>query len=378
MADDFRGSVAQEDVQFGTGITQTIFVGEAYSKLMIFIEKGRFVADATAFISITDDVSRAIVTKDNFATVVNGVLLQWLTDFYAGGSSAEVHLIAFCEDLTSGTDFSPEALAAAYDLVKFDAYFKSILVKGADSDVVLPAACVKLAQLCVADKLYSSAPLYPIVTAPANLTDDPIYAALEAEGCKYFGVMHPSVNRNGAILQLGLSLFVINGSGTPVGNSFDFIKTTLIDASGVDGAALTVTEQAILKDANISYFKPVGDGSGAMVLYGAKDSKGTVVPADWIVAYCDYCNKVYTAGIMVNANVFKSAQVYQQILSSMSNTVNKFTEKGSGRLVNYNVTAPSYSDLPAAPADKFIIPNAWSATYQDNLRAVDVQGTLTV
>jgi hypothetical protein len=98
--------------------------------------------------------------------------------------------------------------------------------------------------------------------------------------------------------------------------------------------------------------------------------------AMWIVNYCNYYNKVMVANYMSRRNVYKSATTYSVILAILSTTVTRFVT--SGRLVNFALTAPAYADLPPAAADEIVVPNAWEATYQDDLRTVKVYGTLYI
>ena len=213
---------------------------------------------------------------------------------------------------------------------------------------------------------------------------DTAYLALKAANFDAFWAYHlPALQtdgtyvvHNGALVALGIALNVMNASGTYVGNSFDMVNTTAITASGIDGGALDPTVQSILKGANINYFKFVGDTTGAVALRGGKTAKGDVMSAMWIVNFCNYYNKVMVANYMSRRNVFKSSATYDVILSILIKTVSRFVT--SGRLVGFALTAPAYADLPPAANDEIVVPNAWHATYQDDLRTVKVYGTLYI
>ena len=82
------------------------------------------------------------------------------------------------------------------------------------------------------------------------------------------------------------------------------------------------------------------------------------------------------ANYMARRNVFKSSATYDVILSILIKTVSRFVT--SGRLVGFALTAPAYADLPPAANDQIVVPNAWHATYQDDLRTVKVYGTLYI
>ena len=383
MADDFQGSIAQEDVQYITEIVTEVAVGDNYSKLMIFIEQDKYILDDSSFAEVAPGIELAPVAASNYALVAQGKLRTWLDDFFAAQQSATVYLVTFTPDLTEAVDWTPaeEALlSTAFELLKARAYWKTILVTVTATDALIPASAAALAGFCGADPLLSSPALLPYSTAtPETVASDPIYVAVEAEAAgSSFLVCHYDDERNGSLIALSLALGVTNGSGTSVGNSFDFVSTGVIDASGAAGTELSVATQAILKAANISYFKPIGDTTGRVALIGAKELDGSVVPAGWIVKFCNYVNKVNTAKYITKMNTYRNNNVYQGILLILSTTVNRFTEKsGSGRLSNFSVTAPPFTSLPVT-GDTIVVPNAWKAKYQDNVREVQVYGQLTL
>ena len=55
-----------------------------------------------------------------------------------------------------------------------------------------------------------------------------------------------------------------------------------------------------------------------------------------------------------------------------------FGVDGSGRLSGINISAPAFANLPSADKDEIIIPNAWSATYTDHVRKVQITGSLYI
>ncbi len=388
MADDFLGSVAQEDVQFVTEIVKTVNPGDNYKHLIAYADDSQFVTGASlANVKDPDDnvvAKFAEVTADSFKDVVKGELLVWLTDYFNAGGNESVYVVNF----TMGETGTKALLTAAFNATHQLAWFKTICVADASVSNMFhldPDAASWLAELCATDKLLSSAPLYPMsMPVVEGEFTDTAYTAVDTAGFDAFWVYHlPAaqpdssyVVHNGAMVALGLALNVVNGSGVYAGNSFDMVATTAITASGVDGGALSVTVQSILKGKNINYFKFVGDTTGAVDLRGGKTAKGDVMSAMWIVNYCNYYNKVMVANYMSRRNVYKSATTYSVILAILSTTVTRFVT--SGRLVNFALTAPAYADLPPAAADEIVVPNAWEATYQDDLRTVKVYGTLYI
>jgi hypothetical protein len=326
----------------------------------------------------------AEVTADNYKDTVQGKLLVWLTDYFSAGGNESVFIVNY----TMGETGTKALLQAAYDVTHQWGWFKTICVE--DPDVTTefhldPDAASWLAEFCATDKLLSSAPLYPMsMPVTSGEFTDTTYLAVKAAGFDAFWVYHlPALQsdssyvvHNGALVALGIALNVMNASGTYVGNSFDMVNTTAITASGIDGGALDPTVQSILKEANINFFKFVGDTTGAVALRGGKTAKGDVMSAMWIVNFCNYYNKVMVANYMSRRNVFKSSTTYDVILSILIGTVSRFVT--SGRLVNFALTAPAYADLPPAANDEIVVPNAWQAYYQDDLRTVKVYGTLYI
>ena len=376
--DYFQGSVAQEDVKFVTDIVTETVIGENFSKLVVFIEATKYVEDATAFSEVATGITMAEVTADNYTLVTKGLLKTWLDDYFAKQISSNAYLVTVTTDLTAVGDWDPDVLIEAFGLLKGKGYFKTICITApvATVETYLPAAAVDLAELCDADPTTSAPILLPLTHVdPATITTDPVYAALVAAEADAYCVYHPNTAHNGALLQLSLALSVVNASGTPVGNNFDYVATNEITASGAAGAPLSIVHQTLLKSLNISYCKYVGEPNGTAIIVGSKSIKGNSIPAFWLVAYCNYVNRVYTAKYITKIGVYRNDRAYQGILLIMSNTVQKFVD--AGRLVNFVVTAPAFDKLPAG-TDTIIVPNAWTADFLDNVRTVQVYGQLTI
>lgn len=388
MADDFLGSIAQEDVQFVTEIVKTVNPGDNFKHLVAYTDDSQIAAGAV-MANVKNPEGTVVakfaeVTADNYKNIVQGELLVWLTDYFSAGGNESVFIVNY----TMGETGTKALLTAAYAVTHQWGWFKTICVE--DSDVTTefhldPDAASWLAELCSTDKLLSSAPLYPMsMPITEGEFTDTAYLAVKAAGYDAFWAYHlPALQsdgsyvvHNGALIALGIALNVMNASGTYVGNSFDMVNTTAITASGIDGGALDPTVQSILKGANINYFKFVGDTTGAVALRGGKTAKGDLMSAMWIVNYCNYYNKVMVANYMSRINVFKSSTTYDVILSILIKTVSRFVT--SGRLTAFALTAPAYADLPPAQNDEIVVPNAWHATYQDDLRSVKVYGTLYI
>lgn len=376
--DYFQGSVAQEDVKFVTELVTETVVGENFSQLMVFIEATKYVETPAAFTPVATGIAMATVTKDNYALVTKGLLKTWLDDFFAEQMLAKAFLVTITPDLAAVGDWDPDVLIEAFGLLKGKAYFKSICITAPVTlvETYLPAAAVDLAELCNADTATSGPALLPLTIAdPATIATDPVYAALDTAEQDAYCVYHPNTAHNGALLSLGIALSVINGSGTAVGNNFDFVATDAINASGAAGAPLAIVTQDLLKSLNIAYCKYVGEPNGTAIIVGAKTLKGNNVSAFWLVAYCNFVNRILTAKYITKMGTFRDDRTYQGILLIMSNTIQGFVD--AGRLTNFVVTAPAFDKLPAG-TDTIIVPNAWTADFLDNVRRVQVYGQLTI
>lgn len=431
---DFLGSVAQEDVAFTTRVVKTAQVGDNFWKVMIFVESDRFV-DAAALgwtlVPGSSTIKALSVTANDFADYTTGVLRSWLYDLFCNGFTGDCILVACAPHNTgttvivysaNGTDFftdaemtqpavipsgvtpvatgvehqysyqtdpsSDEFIAAqetAYGLLKAYAYHKTVCAAPTlDLDSAAFAldtgVAVALAQLCANDKaLLSSAPYFPFTTTtPETPESDALYTALKNADTDAFMSAHQDATRNGALYSLGLAMATLNGSGTSVGNSMDMAKSSMITSSGPEGTNLPKAIRDMLKTIHIQTFKPVGNNSGNVAAKGAETLKGDVVQAVWIVAYVTYMTKVAIAELITVPNFLKNQDNYNRLVGVMMSYLGKFGNNGSGRLKDLTSRAPAFNDLPKAAQDAIIIPDAWSARYVDQVRTVQITGTLYI
>lgn len=379
---DFLGSFAQENVAFTTQIIRSVSVGDNYWKVMVFVENDRFVDSSTdAWVSVpgSSTLKALTVNAGDYASSTSGLLRSWLYDLFANGFTGDCILVACAnkpgED--GNNDAFITAMGDAYELLKAYAYHKTVCAGG--DDAIAGDIAAALAKLCAADKgLLSSAPYYPYSTAtPAQPDSDTIYSAVKASGFDAFFAAHQDKTRNAALYSLGLAMSTINGSGTCVGSSFDMIKSANITSSGPSGTNLPKTARDSLKRINIQFFKPVGDNTGNVAATGAQTINGDVIQATWILAYVTYMTKVKVAQLLTTPNFLKNSTNYTRILNIMSEQLTKFGSSGSGRLKNLQITAPAFGTV-ASKADVIIIPEAWSASYVDQVREVQITGTLYI
>lgn len=430
---DFLGSVAQEDVAFTTRVVRTSQVGDNFWKVMIFVESDRFVDSsgiAWSLIPGSTTIKALTVTANDYAEHTTGTLRSWLYDLFCNGFSGDCILVACAPHSTgttvivysaNGTDFFEDvamtipavipagkvpqatgeenqysyqddpsseefdtAMETAYEILKAYAYHKTVCAAptlALDASFVLDASvALDLAQLCATDKgLLSSAPYYPFTTgAPEDPMNDLIYATLKNANADAFMSAHQDSTRNAALYSLGLAMSTLNGSGTSVGNSMDMIKSANITPSGPEGQNLPKAVRDALYNVNVQTFKPVGDNSGNVAAKGAATLNGEIVQAVWIVAYITYMVKVAVARLITVPNFLKNEDNYRRILNLLRNQLLPFGETGSGRLKLITFNAPAFENLPPAKGDQIIIPDAWSAHYVDQVREVQITGTLYI
>lgn len=371
MSDTFQGSIAQKNVQFPIETVIEPLAGENYSRVMIFIESANA---ATYLPGVTSPANATLteVTASNFGAVTGGLLKKWLTPFFKSAQAVKIGVVIY----DGTTPAAGESLADCYQKFKMYAYFKLICEESAG----YTAAQVALGTLCAADVPYSA---FWVGTSDTNTltASSALITALEAvSGLRYHAVYNPDADINAALAQLGKSLSVANATGTPVGNDMDNVAFNTIGASGAadaEGKAtnLSATECTALDSQKIAYNSWVGDGTENVVTEGSLYNNGESCGAEWVKAYITYVCKVRTANMMTRMNKFRNNDTYQAILLILSDVVSGFLKMG--RLANFEITAPVFSDLPAS-GDTITVPNAWNAVYIDAVREVTVYGTLYI
>ena len=383
---DFLGSFAQENVAFTTRIVKTASVGDNFWKVMIFVENDRFVnATDASWVAVpgSSTIKALTVTANDYAEYTSGLLRSWLYDLFCNGFTGDCILVACADKVVDDPAAFISAMENAYGLMKAYAYHKTCCVcKGDSADVtaIIPEVAVSLASLCTEDKgLLSSAPYFPYSTStPEQIDTDSLYTAIKNSGKDAFFAAHQDATRNAALYSLGLAMSTLNGSGTCIGNSFDMVKSSYITCSGPSGTNLSQSTRKLLESLNIQTFKPIGDNSGSVASIGASTINGDVVQATWIVAYITYMTKVAVAQLITSSNFLKNESNYSRIVTLMGSYLAKFGPAGSGRLEGLAISAPAFSKLPEAKNDQIIIPDAWSATYVDQVREVQITGTLYI
>ena len=367
---EFKGSIAQVNVQFPIETVIEPVAGENYTRAIIFMP----VSLATANLPGVDTPVAGMkieLDSSSYGTVTGDALKKWLVPFFTSAQAAKLAVALYDDDAEAETNL----LADIYEAYKYWAYFKFGFASSADYNALQSA----LATLCLADPLYSQ--LW-VGTSDADvlLKTSSLISALNGAGADARVIYNPDSNINPALAQLGDSLAVANATGTPVGNDIDMHAFNTIGASGADDADgnptnLTATQKAALDEQKIGYNTWVGDGTENVVTEGSMTLKGNVVGAQWVKCYIEYMCKVRTANYITQRNRFRNNEQYQAILLILSDVVKPFL--AFGRLADFIITAPIFSDL-AVSADAIIVPNAWQADYIDKLRSVTIYGTLYV
>ena len=372
MAYDFIGSIAQLYISFAASLVTGVVPGDNFYKVMIFVGSTE---SASYFIATPPAVGTCTeLTNTTYAGLLKGALLTYLNQFYASNTLSSVFITIY-DDTSVGSGTFPAgavtALTTQYNAFKDRAFFK--LMSLHDN---IPANSA-LATLCVPDTLLSQCWIdandAQMLVADSTTS---MYAVCNTAGSDPVMVYHPDATKSGSLTQLGITLGVLNATGTPVGNSLDYLATLNMTPSGAAGANMGAVDINTMTDHNVGFFLTVGDGTGSVALKGGKTIKGNIAAAKWVTSYIDFVSAILTANMLTTQSRFKNNETYQCILGILGNQLFRFSS--IGRLSDVKITAPVYAKLPAAVGDMITVPNAWTANYNDNVRRVQVQGTLYI
>lgn len=367
---EFKGSIAQVNVQFPIETVIEPIAGENYTRAMIFMPVS--LADVNLPGVDTPAAGMKIeLDSSNYGSVTADALKKWLVPYFTSAQAAKLAVVIYDDDAEAETNL----LADVYEAYKYWAYFKFGFAASADYNALQGT----LATLCLADPLYSQ--LW-VGTSDADVLTktSALISTLKGVGADARVIYNQDANINPALAQLGDSLATANATGTPVGNDIDMHAFNTIGASGAldaDGNStnLNATQKAALDDQFIGYQTWIGDGTQNVATEGSMTLKGNVVGAQWVKCYIEYMCKIRCANYITQRNKFRNNEQYQAVLLILSDVVRPFL--AFGRLADFQITAPVFSDL-AVSADSFIVPNAWQADFIDKLRSVTVYGTLYV
>lgn len=395
---DYKGSVAEQNVSIQTAIAMSTVIGGNFFESILYV--------TDRFESFGGDTpTYPVVTKDSYSDVLDAyaylsatekkIIKANLASLYSYGN-AKVYIIPSTEianyklyaywtylDLeyvvADGTSTDYELAASAETTIAnakdFDKDFTQLICdfpidpsKARGADTTTLAATYALFSAKTIDALTFVRPALPSGTAGS------VNAYLDGEG--------NVIGYSPALYQLGRTLMSVNESGTPVANPLDMQRVTLqnvlptasTDPTELMGASKIYADY--FKTVNLNYFKPAGIGNGEINNMGGWTSLGNCADANWIVAYVNFMTRVNCAMVMTTGKAKKNAATYQILLSGLNRIIGAFL--ATGAIENYKNTAPNFADLPKSNGSTIVIPNAWSAEYIDSLRNVTISGTLTV
>jgi hypothetical protein len=362
MANDYEGSLAQNFIKYGVTTEIAAAVGENFQSVVVFVPENDAIAN---FVTPPGIGLYQVASSSNFASVALGTLLDWLTEFFATTSITKVYVVEI-DDTTSIT----AGLTAAMLLYKSLGFFKLLLSSTASEQVEFATVMALDTELTQAW----------IGTAEAACLDPESTTSLAhlliSENLKPHLEYHATAH-NSAMAQLGLTLATLNESGFAVGESLDMKATSIIDGSGAAGANLGATDVQDLIDQNIGFWATLGNNTGQVAQHGGKLLDGSLAGADWFVKFFEYMCAVDGVTYLTQAGTSHSRndQTYQALLAILQARVSPFVN--IGKIGGFKITAPRFSKL-VNTGSSFIVPNAWSATFNDNVRSVNIQGKLAV
>ncbi len=374
MADDFQGSIAQNNITFSIATSVSSVVGANYYTPMIFIGSG---ANATANI-VTPPATGAYITVNasNYGSLLLGDLLAWMTSFYGTGNSVTSVIIVVYDSTTALS----VGLKTAYDAHKALGYHKFIFEAGTDS-----ATKIAFGGYCAADTLLS---FHMSGTTDTGAQSDPMTTGLvhdlttNATPIDCFVAQSAQTGIDASLSALALAYANYNQTGTPVGNRIDYNRTSTLYASGttggIDNTNVTATAMTNLKKNKTSFFETVGNQTGAVALVGDETILGKYWGAEWFKSYFQYVCQVNCAQYLTDSTApkYKNNATYQGILGMVKAAAQPFIELGI--LSNFKVTTATFESLPASAGNTITIPNAWSAQFNRGVSYVTVQGTLYI
>lgn len=397
---DFNGSVAQQDVSISTDVVMTATVGGNFYENVLYVTD-RFLSfgdDTPVYPVVESDTYEDILDDYAYlASTEKALIKNNLASLFAYGSDVKVYIIPSTElsnyklygyftylDLAwnttdgTGSDYSLAESAEttlANAKAKYDSDFTGFV-----TDIAVDPVNVKGTSTTTTAGTLALLTAYAldvtVFARPAMITGtvSAANAFLDNSG--------DAIGYSPALYQLGKTLSSTNESGVPVGNAFDM---TAVDFENVMPTADTSTEVLVgasstfasyFEDVYINYFKPVGNGTMKLTNFGGWTVKKNCTAAQWIVAYLNFMNRVACATVITSGKALKNSKTYNELLDAVKTNI--AGQVNNGRITDFKMTAPSFSELPSTNGHTISIPNAWEGTYVDNVRKVKISGTLTV
>lgn len=396
---DFNGSVAQQDVSISTEVKKTAVVGGNFYQSVLYVTDRfeDFGGDTPEFPVVTKDTYVDILDAFAYLSATEKKLIKAnLASLFSYGTDLNVYIIPSSEV----TNYMVYAYFTYLDLMfvtadgttsdyTLDASATTTLnaIKDFDKDFTRPIADMPIDQSKV--KGFSTATTADTLSQITALTIDiglfvraAFPAGVVGTENAYLDATGNVIGSSPALYQLGRSLGQPNESGVPVGNSFDMdaidfanvLPTGETDPSTIAGVNAVFANY--FESVNLNYFKPVGNGTGQLTNMGGWTILNNCLGAVWIVAYLNYMNRVACATIITSGTALKNQKTYGSLLDAV--VINIKGQIQNGRVEDFKLTAPSFSELPKTNGHTIVIPNAWEGVYVDNVRKVRISGTLTV
>ena len=402
---DFNGSVAQQDVTITTEVKRTSVVGGNYYENILYV--------TDRFESFGGDTPvYPVVTKATYEDVLNDyayfnatekkIVKNNLASFFNYGVDRTVYIIPSTEvanyklyayfvylDLewytTAGSDedysLTGTSTGTVNNVKNFDKDFTALITE-------FPVDPTKVTGTSTVSSAATLAQLTSITDANGNPVDIAVFArpaiptgTAGSVNC-YLDGNGDNVSASPCLYQLGWTLYNANESGTPVGNTFDMkalnflnvLPTADVDIDVLSGVSAVFANW--FESVYVNYFKPVGNGTMEVTNMGGWTVRINCIAANWIVAYLNYMNRVSCATIITSGKALKNPRTYDDLLSAVKTNI--AGQINNGRIEQFKMTAPSFTELPKSNGHTIIIPNAWEGVYVDNVRKVRISGTLTV
>lgn len=395
---DFKGSVAQQDISISTAIAiSSVIGGNFYENILYVTDRfSDFGADTPVYPVVTKDSYSDVLDKYSYLSESEKKLIKNNLASLYSYSSPKVYIIPSTEivnyklyaywtyldlkwNVSEGTttDYTLDETAETTiaNSKDFDKDFTGLICDYPINPAVTKGTEVEITQATYAqftakmiDALTFVRPAYPSGASSTN------NAYIDGEG--------EVIGYSPALYQLGRTLAYVNESGTPVGNYLAGMRVTLqnvlptasTDTSELVGASAVFASW--FESVKLNYFKPAGIGTGEVVNYLGWTALGNCATANWIVAYINFMTRVNCAAIATSGTARKDPRTYSDLVAGLDNIIGIFLKTGT--LTNYVNTAPDFNQLPKSNGHTIVIPNAWKAEFVDILKNVVISGTLTV
>jgi len=375
-AQDYVGSLAQRSISYTTLINIQTVPGQNYWQVGLFIDS---IVDAPSNLISGYSVNVPIaLNSSNYQAYViaNSVLNGWVQSFFSVNSQSTLYIVVY-----NGTTHD---IPTAHQALLTLAYFKMVFfgsngeTNGYQNDVVSLAG-QQAGQSLLTQTLVSSSSATLLLASGTGFGN--LDTLILTSGYDAMMTYSSVTAYNELLTAIGVALNSNNSTGNPVGNDLDFWASLNLQpsTSSITYVNLTPQQFANLTNRKIGFFATVGDGSGNVYMDCRLSLKGKVITANWLVNYANFVCSLKSATLITTGSslTFKNNETYQLVLGIIYSVLSPF-QVSLGRLSNFVITAPPFALLPPTPGTNLSTPNAWSASYNDRIGTINVNGTLNV